>query len=143
MWTITHALTTDSGFYICAAENGISSIQTNGIVLSISGKESHHVSLLTIIKIFEDVFRVHVHVGTLPLLYKNTVISSQKMMYTFVYGIKIILWLKNYYFILFSLWRKCYYLKMTVLIFIKHSTVQLYIVFKRNSYQMMLKKSCL
>lgn len=40
VWIIVHASTTDSGFYICTAENSINNIQTNGIVLSISGKRA-------------------------------------------------------------------------------------------------------
>lgn len=40
VWTIVYASTTDSGFYICTAENSINKIQTNGIVLSISGKRA-------------------------------------------------------------------------------------------------------
>lgn len=33
-----HANIEDAGFYLCDANNGISKIQTNGIILSISGK---------------------------------------------------------------------------------------------------------
>lgn len=40
VWTIVHASTTDSGFYICTAKNSINIIQTNVIILSISGKKT-------------------------------------------------------------------------------------------------------
>lgn len=39
VWNIVHASPNDSGFYICVAENTIASIQTNGIIISISGKK--------------------------------------------------------------------------------------------------------
>lgn len=35
---IKHATPSDSGFYLCVASNGISTIKTNGITINVCGK---------------------------------------------------------------------------------------------------------
>lgn len=35
---IKHATPSDSGFYLCVASNGISTIKTNGIAITVCGK---------------------------------------------------------------------------------------------------------